>query len=152
MELWQVVLWGVLAVLLIIVEVVTPQFVAVWFAAGSILSFVSTFFGTSFIVQLLIFTLASLIFLILTRPLVKKLTLEKVVPTNADAIIGQKGMVIEKIDIIANTGRISVDGNTWSAKLENENDIINENDVCEVVGIEGVKAVIKKINIKGDKK
>ena len=82
--LWQVVFWAVLTILLVIVEIVTVQLVAVWFAAGSLAAFISSLFQIDFLVQIVIFIIISVILLAATRPVVKKILKGKKVHTNAD--------------------------------------------------------------------
>lgn len=48
MEMWHVLFWAALTVLLIAAEIATVQLVAVWFAAGSLAAFVSSLFGLDF--------------------------------------------------------------------------------------------------------
>ena len=48
MVLWQVLFWAVITIALIIFEFSTVQLVAVWFAAGGLAAFISSFFGLSF--------------------------------------------------------------------------------------------------------
>jgi len=55
------------------------------------------------------------------------------------------GIVIEKIDTIQGTGQIKVSGQIWSAKSFDKG-VIERDDRVEILDIQGVKLVVKKIN------
>ncbi|MEG2429087.1 MAG: NfeD family protein, partial [Oscillospiraceae bacterium] len=95
MELWQVLTWGIATVLLIVIEILTVQMVCVWFAAGALAAFIISLFGGSLVWQLASFVIVSILLLILTRPIIKKSTHKEISHTNADSIIGEKGIVYE---------------------------------------------------------
>lgn len=72
MELWQIIFWAVVAVLLIAAELFTLQFISVWFAAGGLTSFVLSFFNTDFYMQVILFLAISAILLFIMRPLLRR--------------------------------------------------------------------------------
>lgn len=143
MELWHVLFWAVLTVLLIVAEVATVQMVAVWFAAGSLVAFVCSLFGVPFSVQVIVFILGSVLLLAATRPIVKKLLRgmkkEKV---NADRVIGQECIVKEEINNLSGTGRVFADGLDWTARSMDDSVVYPAGMVCEVVKMEGVKLFV----------
>lgn len=144
MELWQVLMWGILSVLLIGVEIATVQMVCIWFAAGSLAAFIVSLFGGSLILQLVIFILVSVALLILTRPIVKKSMKTPISHTNADSIIGQTGIVYEANSNALNIGRIRVEGLEYAAKTENGEPLkVDQN--CKVIEIIGVTAIVKPL-------
>lgn len=61
-----------------------------------------------------------------------------------DAIIGEKCVVVEKIDSFAGCGEVRVNGQVWSARGVMEDDVYDEGSVLRIVAIEGVKLVCKK--------
>ena len=80
--------------------------------------------------------------LILTRPLVKKLTAGKIVPTNADRVLGQTGKVTETIDNESAAGAVYVDGKTWTARSA-DGTVIPAGSRVVVESMEGVKLFVK---------
>lgn len=142
MVLWQVIMWAVIAVALIVAEISTVQFIAIWFAAGSLSAFVCALCGGSFLMQFIIFVAGSILLLFLTRPIVKKLSAGKIIHTNADVIIGQRAVVIERIDNIHGTGRVKVNGLDWMARAKDSANTFDLEQECEVMAIEGVKAIV----------
>lgn len=145
MEITHILFWAILTVVLICAEISTVQLIAVWFAAGSLAAFIASFFGISFYWQLIIFIVVSILLLILTRRLVKKYTKGKRVATNADSIIGMNGIVTERIDNLHNSGRIRVNGLDWTARAADDAQTFEVDDICVVVEIQGVKAIVKPV-------
>ena len=61
-----------------------------------------------------------------------------------DAIIGEKCVVVEKIDGFAGCGEVRVNGQVWSARGVFEDDVYEEGACLHVVAIEGVKLICRK--------
>ena len=137
------VFWIIAAVALGIIEAVTVNFITIWFAIGAVLAFLTAIFSDSVLVQLSVFVIASVVTLILTRPLVKKLLRNKTVATNADRVINKKAFVTQTIDDISGTGQVKAMGQIWSAKSE-DGVSINEGEEVIINKIEGVRAVVSK--------
>ncbi len=135
--------WIILAVVLGIIEAGTVNLVTIWFAVGALAAFITSLITESFLIQLSVFTVVSVICLVITRPLIKKFVREKSVPTNADRIIGAEAVVTENIDEISGTGPIKVMGQIWSARTENGEPIEKGKSVI-IRRIEGVRAVVEK--------
>ena len=107
----------------------------------------TSFITDSILIQVLVFVITSIILLIFTRPLVNKfIKVPKEIKTNAYSIIGKKAMVISKINNIEGNGQVKIDGDVWSAKSFDDEDI-PENTEVEIVEIDGVKAVVKKSTV-----
>jgi membrane protein implicated in regulation of membrane protease activity len=64
--------------------------------------------------------------------------------TNVDALIGQRGIVIEKIDYAASTGRVKLGGEEWRAVTEDESSI-DVGDRVVVHKIIGNRVIVKVI-------
>lgn len=136
-------IWLALFAAFIIIEALTVQLVTVWFAVGAFCSFVASFLTESLPVQLLIFIAVSAIALLVTRPLVRRLTSSKKLPTNADMYIGEEGLSLEKIDNIAATGLVKVKGSLWTARSFDDSLVIEKNTPVVVEKIEGVKLIVR---------
>lgn len=139
------VFWLIAAGIFFIIEMVTIGFLVFWLGIGSLLAMVTSFITDNILIQFIVFVVTSTILLIFTRPLVNKfIKVPKEVKTNAYSIIGKKAIVISKINNIEGTGQIKIDGEVWSAKSSNDEDI-PENTEVEILEIDGVKAVVKKL-------
>lgn len=114
----NMIVWGVLFAVTVIAEAVTLQLVSVWFAAGALVAFVMAAAGLPTVTQAIGFTLISVVLLCVTRPLIKKIQVKDVLPTNADAEVGKTAVVTEEINEKKNTGRVKIGGVNWKARSE----------------------------------
>ena len=143
-EISMLIFWVVLLIVLIVVEAVTAQMVTIWFAAGAVAAMVAELLNAQVWLQWVIFIAVSVIALIATRPLVRKLTKTRVQPTNADRCIGQVAVVTEDIDNVAAKGQVSISGTVWTAR-SSDGTVIPKDEKVKVEKIEGVKVIVKKI-------
>ena len=135
--------WLGLLVLFLAVEFATAQLTTVWFAAGALVSLLLAAFGVdNLAIQIIVFTLVSLVSLILTRPLVKKWTRARKQPTNADMVIGEEAVVTETISNTDGKGLAKVNGAIWSARSVDDS-IIPAGKTVTVKKIEGVKLIVE---------
>lgn len=134
--------WIALAVMFGAIEATTANLTTIWFAAASVAMAFVSLLDVSAPVQLVLFACLVALLLILTRPLVKKILAKKTVATNADRVISQKGIVIEDIDSVANTGQVKVLGQCWSAKTENGESLKKDTQIT-VIALEGVRVVVR---------
>ena len=98
--------------------------------------------GLGILAQLVLFLVVSAAALAATRPLVRKISAAKAVPTNADRVLGQTGRVTEAVDNDSARGAVYVDGKTWSARSA-EGDVIPAGSRVEIVKMEGVKLFVR---------
>lgn len=139
------VFWLIAAGIFFIIEMATIGFLVFWLGIGALLAMLTSFITDSILIQSIVFVVSSAILLIFTKPLVNKfIKIPKEVKTNAYSIIGKKGIVISKINNIEGNGQIKIDGEIWSAKSVNDEDLPKDTQI-EIVEIDGVKAVVKKI-------
>lgn len=135
--------WAILSVALIVVEIITVDLVAVWFAGGSIAAFIAALFGTELWLQIIVFIVVSAILLIVTRPVVRRLSSEqKKVATNADSLIGEECLVKERINNLENTGRVLVGGLLWTARTI-DGTPAEVGETCVIDSIVGVKLIVR---------
>lgn len=148
MVAWQI--WLIIAGICLIIEIITVGFLVLWFAiAAFIVAFLSLFIH-NIIAQTAIFLAISTILILLTRPLTNKFTKNDNTVTNAKSIIGKNGIVKKEI---TNTqaGQVKVDGDLWTAVLDITCfDTIPVGSSVEIIKIDGVKLVVKPIQIKSE--
>ena len=140
----EAIFWLVLFVILIIIEIFTMGLTTIWFAGGSLLAFILAYVGFGLPVQIIVFLLASIILLVLTRPIAVKFFNKERQKTNEDSLIGQKAVVLERVDTLHGTGRAEVNGMEWSAKTDELEEIIEVGTIVTIEGIQGVKLIVKK--------
>ena len=137
--------WLGFTVFFLILEGISVQLTSVWFAFGSIVAmFLAIFHVKSVSVQIIVFLAVSLVTLIATRPLTKKLLSKKKQPTNADRNIGQIAIVTEGIENLKDKGAVKVNGVVWTAK-NTADDLIPAGEKVRILRIEGVKLIVEKI-------
>lgn len=136
--------WFILFVILLLVEIFTMALTTVWFAAGAFVAFLVALLGLDVWVQVVVFLVVSIGLLILTRPLAKKFFNSGREATNADRLVGQKAVVLEKIDTLHGVGRVEVNGMEWSAKTEEIQGEIEVGTIVLIEAIQGVKLIVKK--------
>lgn len=121
-NLWL--LWLIVSFVCLIIELNSGDFYFVCFAAGALLSIIATFIGLPFWAQVLVWAIASVLCLVFVRPsLVRKLHGDKQQRlSNADALIGRKGKVIEAIPV-GGSGYVKIDGDEWRSVSDADHDI-----------------------------
>ena len=135
--------WPCAIILFLVIEAIVPGLVSIWFAVGSIPALISALFRGPVWLQVVLFLVTSVVALALTRPLAKKYVNSRVQPTNADMLIGRDCVVKETVDNLQGTGAVSVAGKVWTARAENENEILPVSSVAQVLRIDGVKLIVK---------
>lgn len=141
--------WLILGVVLVVAEILTPTFFFFWFALGAFAAAgVSLFSGT--ILQIITFMCVSGIFVLLTRPLAKKLTKSEPRKIHIDEIIGEDAIVIETIDNKRGTGLVKVKGEIWRAYSDSDEVTIEEGQKVTILKVEGAHVVVRKIERGGE--
>lgn len=139
----QVLGWAIAFVIFLVVEGVTLNaLVSIWFAVAALLAMFAAMAGLGFVWQLSIFVVSSIVLLIATKALVKKLRGNKPDP-NADYDIGKSAVVIEDVCNIANKGRVKLDGVDWAARSADGSDIA-EGTVVTVKKVDGSKLIVTR--------
>ena len=140
----ETIFWLILFVILLIIEILTMGLTTIWFAGGALVAFILEYVGFGLPVQIIVFLLVSIALLVLTRPIAMKFFNQERQKTNAESLIGQKAVVLEKIDTLHGTGRAEVNGMEWSAKTDDAEETIEAGEVVVIEGIQGVKLIVKK--------
>ena len=144
MEVYQI--WLIAAIVLVILEVATTGFGVICFAVGAGFAALVAGLGASVTWQIVIFAIVSLLTFIFLRPVVMRLLdkRSKDVKTNADALIGRRGVVSERIDAAQHTGRVAVDGDDWKAVSEN-GEVIEKGISVEIVKLDSIIVTVKQL-------
>lgn len=135
--------WAIAFVFFVIVEIATATaLVSIWLAFGALVAMFFAIADFGFVAQFAAFVIASVILLIITRPLVKKMQGEKY-RTNYELDVGRTAVVTEKINNELSEGRVKLDGTNWAARSE-DGSIIEEGAVVTVRQVDGAKLVVAK--------
>ena len=141
LEVWDYI-WLGITVVAAIVEAAVPALVSVWFVPGGLAALVASLFGAPLWLQVALFLVVSGAALILTRPLVKRIQSRKTISTNADMVLGKTALVTEEINNLLGAGRVTVLGNSWSARSADPESVIPSGEMVIVEKIEGVKLIV----------
>ena len=133
--------WVIASGLFLILESITTGFLVFWFAIGSVIAMIVSFFTENIIIQSTTFIISSTILIFATRKFVN-IFLKQDKPNNVNSFVGKVGKVTVDIIPIDNTGQIKVGGEIWSAISENDENIKKDTEVI-ITKICGVKAVVK---------
>ena len=138
--------WLVLFIVFLVAELVTAgALVSIWFCVGALVALVAAYLGAAFWVQMTLFFVVSIGLLLGTKPFLKKHLDPKTMATNADRILQNRGIVEEEINNLKGQGAVKIDGKSWSARNIDGEAVIPVNTEVIVVGIEGVKAMVKVV-------
>ena len=140
----QPMLWLVVVGVLLVIEAVTVGLTTIWFAGGALVAAVACWLGASALVQWILFLGVSLVLLIFTRPMAVRFMNRKVERTNVDSLIGEKAVVIQKIDNLAQTGRVRINDIEWLARTASDEETIPEHAVVVIEKVQGVKLIVKE--------
>ena len=139
-------LWLIVACAFAILEMFTAGFMVLWLSVAALVTLLfSLIFPEAFALQLIIWGILSVVLLFFTKKFADKVN-SNPIPTNVYSVIGKKANVIVEINGEKSTGQVKVDGDVWSAKTEEFNAIIPVGSVVEILKVDGVKLVVKKID------
>ncbi len=146
MEQYNIYIWGVFAILMVILEVICTGVLQVWFAIGAMCAAIVAYFEpTNYLLQLLVFLVVSGILVTIGSMIFKnKKDLTKKGQNPVYSIIGKEAIVTKDINTTDGSGQIKVSGEYWSAKGTND-EIIPVDTKVKVLEIDGVKAVVEII-------
>lgn len=138
------VFWLAAAIIFVVIEGLTMGLTTIWFAAGSAVALVAALLGGALEVQIVLFFAVSIVFLLFTRKLFVKKLQTGTEKTNVDALIGKEAVVKASIKPFE-PGIVRIGGQDWTAVSADSDEIIAEGTEVKVVGIEGVRAIVRPL-------
>jgi membrane protein implicated in regulation of membrane protease activity len=143
MDPW--VLWLIAAVVLAIGEIATMGFFLAPFAAGALVAALVAAAGTGTAITLVVFLLVSIAALAALRPIARSHRKQPAsLRTGTAALVGRKAMVVERIANSEGVGCVKLDGEVWTARAYDEDDVIEEGRRVHVVEIRGATALVSE--------
>lgn len=139
-------MWLIVACFFVVLEIFTAGFFVIWFGVSSLLALLfSLAFPDLIVGQVIVWLIFSVLLVLLSKRFADKVT-PTTVQTNVYSVIGKKANVTVEINEEKSTGQVKVDGDIWSAKTEEFNEIIPVGAIVEITKIDGVKVVVKKVD------
>jgi membrane protein implicated in regulation of membrane protease activity len=141
MEAW--VFWLIAAVILAVGEIVTLGFFLAPFAGGAVVAALVSAAGAGTAVELASFLVVSVVLLAALRPLARShRRLPPQIRTGTAALVGQSAVVLEQVD--ASSGSVKLEGETWSARAFDEDEVIEPGTRVQVIDIKGATALVTR--------
>lgn len=138
---YDLIFWGAVFAVMVIAELASFQLISIWFAIGALVTFIMALCGAELGIQMLVFTVVSIVLLLFTRPLLKKFAVKKIQPTNIELDVGKTAVVIEEINNKIDTGRAKLNGVDWKA-VSADDSIIPEGSIVRIDNIRGTKLYV----------
>lgn len=137
-------LWMGLAAIFAVGEIFTEGFFLLWFAIGAAVAGVLAVLGVGGVWQWAAFVLISGVLLAVSRRFAERFTSKQPPGIGADRFIGKRGLVLEDIDEVKNTGRARIDKEEWRADSDT-GETIPVGARIEVVRLEGTHIVVRPL-------
>ena len=143
MDPW--VLWLIAAVVLAVGEIATMGFFLAPFAAGALVAALVSAAGTGTAITLIVFLLVSIAALAALRPVARShRRMPAQIRTGTAALVGRHAMVVERIVNREGVGCVKLDGEVWTARAYDEDDVFEEGRRVQVVEIRGATALVSE--------
>lgn len=139
----EVISWMVLLVLLVVVELATMGLTTIWFAAGALVATIAAACNAPLFIQIALFLIVSVLMLVFTRPVAMKYFNRDRTRTNAESLIGRKGIVTGEINNLKGCGQVTLNGMEWTARTVTEDCTVPEGSVVVIRAIRGVKLIVE---------
>ena len=133
-------LWLTVFLAFAVVEMLTLDLFFIMLGGGALAGLVADFAGADFWLQIVIFSVVSLLMIAFVRPValrhLHKGPAEQ--RTNVDRLIGQSALVIEAVS--GTSGLVKIGGDVWSAR--STSGVIDPGATVQVTRIDGATAVV----------
>lgn len=141
MGIWVV--WVIAAAALGAGEMHTGGFFLGPFAIGALTAALLSVAGLGTAVSVVAFLVVSLVVLGMLRPLARRnRRLPPAVRTGAAALVGRNAVVLERIANREGIGCVKIDGEVWTARSYDEDEVIVPGEQVQVVEIRGATAMV----------
>lgn len=144
MDAWHI--WVIIALIFVIIEIFTTGFAVMCISFGCLFGAGAAAIGWELKWQLLVFAIFTAVAFLTVRPFVCKLLYKKSheVKTNAEALIGRRAIVTERIEGEFHPGRVKVDGDDWKA-ISLDSEVIEVGDAVEITALNSIIVTVRKI-------
>ena len=143
MEPWLI--WLIVAVLFAVGEIATLGFFLAPFAGGALAAAILAGADAGAVVQWAVFLVVSGLLLAALRPLARShRRMPAQLRTGTAALVGKSGVVLERIANHEGVGLVRIDGEAWSARAYDEDQVIETGTRVEIVEIRGAIALVSE--------
>jgi membrane protein implicated in regulation of membrane protease activity len=140
------VLWLIAAVVFGIGEIATTGFFLAPFAGGAALAALVSALGAGAAASWIVFIVVSIALLAALRPVARRMRrMPAHLRTGTAALVGKQAMVLERIANDEGVGCVRIDGEVWTARAYDEDEVIEVGRRVHVVEIKGATALVADI-------
>ena len=136
-------MWLILLACFLVVEAITVGLTTIWFAGGALVAAIASGLGAGILIQWVLFLIVSLALLIFTRPMAVRYMNKGVPKTNVNSLIGERAVVIQKINNLEQTGQVRINDIEWMARTSSDEVTITEHAIVTIDVVQGVKLIVK---------
>ena len=138
----EVTIWLAVLVVCVGIEIATMGLTTIWFAGGALVAALVSCITDSFLVQLLVFTVVSLVLVYFTRPIALKWMTPHKLRTNYENAVDKTVRITERVDNIAGTGAAVLNGQEWTVRMQQDDVTLEPGELATVAAVEGVKLIL----------
>jgi membrane protein implicated in regulation of membrane protease activity len=143
MDAW--VFWILLAVILAAGEMMSVSFFLAPFAVGALLGAIADIAGANAVVAFVVFLVSSGLLFGIVRPIARRhLRTPAQLRTGTAALIGRTAIVTQLIDNDAESGAVRLEGELWTARSYDDDEVIEAGRRVHVVEIKGATALVSE--------
>jgi membrane protein implicated in regulation of membrane protease activity len=137
-------IWLIAALALAGAEALTGDLFLLMLGGGALAAAGSSLVFDDLWVQGAVFLVVSILMLAVVRPVLRRhFTSGEVMPVPAKALEGKSALVLDRV--ARHEGQVKLDGEIWTARPANDDDVYEPGDHVTVVHIEGATAVVQKV-------
>ena len=143
MESWA--LWLIAAVILAIGEIATTGLFLAPFAAGALIATIFAAAGAGAVIEWAVFLVVSVVALAALRPVAREHQRSRSrIKTGTAALVGQPAVVVERIANAEGVGCVRLDGEIWTARAYDEDEVFEPGTRVQVLEIRGATALVSE--------
>jgi membrane protein implicated in regulation of membrane protease activity len=137
------VLWVIAACVFAVGEMLTGGLFLAPFALGGAGAAIADVAGAGELASWVVFVILSLLTLAVVRPIARAHTrMPPSLRTGSAALVGRQAIVLERIANHEGVGCVKIDGEVWTARAFDDDDVIESGTQVEVVQIKGATALV----------
>ncbi|MDT5126002.1 MAG: hypothetical protein QOG79_2705 [Mycobacterium sp.] len=141
MPVWLI--WLVAALALAGAEALTGDLFLLMLSGGALAAVGSSLLVDNYVVDGVVFLAVTLLLLVLVRPaLRRRFAAGTGLPEPMKALEGKSALVLDRVG--RHEGQVKLDGEVWTARPLNDNDVYEAGDHVTIMRIDGATAVVFK--------
>jgi len=144
MDPWLI--WLIASVVFAVGEIATLSFFLAPFAVGAALAAISSAAGSGEAVAWIVFLVVAVVLLAALRPIARShRRMPAQIRTGTAALVGRTALVLERVANDEGTGTVRLEGEKWTARAYDEDDIFEAGARVHVVEIKGATALVTEV-------